>query len=374
MTTRPGAWAQEYWRRSKTKRPCNLVKVIRTDGEAVYFTDHDRAITFEGATYLPNRFVGLSADRRESGMRTGSQEATGIIDGVSVTLPDLLGHRYRGAEVYHVITDWYLPLMVVARHFKIVRSVTFTGSKFIASLEGRAMDLSRPSGGRHGGSFHPRCPLVLGSEFCTVNLDTPTFTQRGIRVATVATPRMVVTTTSAPWLSAFADDWFRNGDMKWRWSLPVVNAQATDSPGPTGLTLAGAGWTTNQFVGMEVRILTGSAGNVTEWSKITANGSDTLVFDELTTTYPVGTWFDIAGFCENKDEVSPVVYYADATRKLTFLFPTTFPIAVGDSGVLTVGCDGLGSTCKSKFNNIINHHGDPESPDAGKVIEPQRIG
>ena len=333
-------------------------------------TDHDRPITFEGATYLPIVFAGMSADRRETAMKSGNQEAYGIIDGTHVVLPDLLGDRYRGAEVAHIVTDWALPLMVIARHRKWIRAVAFTGSTFVATLEGRTQVLSRPAGGRFGGVFTQTCPYKLGGSFCGVDMSASGRTQPGIRVDTITTQRMVVVTRPSTWTGSFDDDFFRDGEIAWRWSVPVEAGQSTDSPGPTGLTDATQSWTTNEFVGMEMRILDGNDGAVVEYSEITANTATTLTFNTLATTYPVGTYFDICGFTDNKDHVSPLVGYRDSDRRLSLLFPTPFDIAVGDSGIVQAGCNGLFTTCKNKFGNQLNFGGDAEAPTAGKVLEP----
>lgn len=369
MTTRPGAWAQNIWRHTWTKRPCNLVKLTRTNGAVLNITDHDRRIYFEGDTYEPVVFVGLSAERREAALRSGNQEAYGIIDGNYVVLPDLLGDRYRGAEVAHVVTDFALPLMVVARHRKWVRSVTFTGSTFVATLEGRTQVLTRPAGGRFGGIFTVTCPYKLGGEFCRKAL-TGDLVQTGIRVDSITKQRMQVVTRDSTWTNTFDDDYFRDGDMVWRWAAPVEASQATDSPGPTGLTDTTQSWTVNEHVGREVRILDGDDGAVVEYARITSNGSDDLQFEAISTAYPVGTYYDICGRCANDGHVSPIAKHEDGTRKLTLLFPTPFPIVVGDSGIVTVGCDGLKTTCKDKFDNLDNFGGDAEAPSAGKVVKP----
>lgn len=368
MTTRPGEWAQATWRKFRTKRPCNLVKITRTNGAVLTFTDHDRPIDFEGATYSPITFAGMSAERREAAMRSGNQEAYGIIDGTYVLLPDLIGDRYRGAEVHHVITDFELPLLVIARHWKRIRAVTWTGSFFTATLEGRTQDLTRPAGGRFGGFFTVTCPYKLGGVYCKKVLSGD-MVHMGIAVDSLVHPRMEFLTETSRWTASFDDDYFRDGEIDWRWSAPVDSGTATSGVTLTTLTDSTQSWTTDEHVGREVRILSGAAGRVVDWSGITANTATTLTFD-ANNTYPSGTHYDIAGYCENLGHVSPIAGYEDSTRGITLLFPTPFPIALGDSGTVKVGCDGLKTTCKNKFDNLDNFGGDPEAPSAGKVVKP----
>lgn len=72
----------------------------------------------------------------------------------------------------------------------------------------------------------------------------------------------------------------------------------------------------------------------------------------------------------NAGHVSPIVEYLDADKQVSFLFPTPKVIQVGDTATVKPGCDGLFSTCKSKFSNQLNHGGDPFAPSASQIIEP----
>lgn len=72
----------------------------------------------------------------------------------------------------------------------------------------------------------------------------------------------------------------------------------------------------------------------------------------------------------NAGTVSPIVSYLHASRRCEFLFPTPKPIEVGDTARATPGCDGLFSTCKSKWSNQLNFGGDPFAPSAQAIIEP----
>lgn len=377
MTTRPGSYAQQMWRRNRCKRPCNLVHIRRTDGGSVYVTDYDRQITFEGATYRPIVFAGMSADRREAALRSGNQEAYGIIDGQHVVLPDLLGDRYRGAEVRHVVTDWHLPILVIARHRKWIRSVTFTGSQFVATLEGRTQVLTRPAGGRFGGTFTVTCPYTFGNEFCKVNLGLAGRTQIGVQVSDVVQQRMIVETDAATYTQSYDDEFFRDGDITWLWSVPEDSGETTSAitgSSTATITDTGQSWTTDEWAGKTARILTpgvGTSGYVREYKLILSNTSDTLTLaGPWSNNWAIGTDYDIVDECENAGTVSPVVRYVNGSRRLDLLIPTPFDIQDGDSGILRAGCDGLFSTCKTKFANQLNFGGDHLAPSAGRVIEP----
>lgn len=452
MTTRCGNWAQDVWHNTRAKRTCSLIRVVRNDGFVLAMTDHDRSITIDGITYVPVSFAGVSAERRDTGMKGSAQELYGIIDGDYVRIPDLLGDRYRGAMVYHTITLWDFPFNWVERQVKRIRSLTFTGSSWAAVTEGVVAQLTHPAGGRFGGVFSPTCTFRLGDPSSCKKVLTGQHIQQGVRVSSIVSQRMVFLTEETTWVTpydpsyyepatsgratalvttttltddtkswaidehagreleilsgaggsvvhhrtissntantltfaalpgtfasgtyydvmAFADDYYRDGDIVWRWSAPVDVGAASAGVTTSLLTDTTKSWSTDEHAGREVRILNAVNGAAEDWATIVSNTATTLTLDALSTTHLAGKRYDICGFCDNLEVVSPIVGYRDADRKLTLLFPTPFPIAVGDSGVVTVGCNGLKTTCRDKFDNLLNWGGDSDSPSAGKIID-----
>lgn len=375
MTTRCGTAAVESLRLTRGKRLASLIEIVRTDGISVHLTDHDRTITFEGNAYVPAVMAGLSAERREASFRPGNQEARGLVDGSRITLTDLRGNRYRGAEVRVVRVEWDRPWIWHARNRKWIRTIVRSGSSWVGTLEGRSQSLQRPTGGRFGGTFATTCPYQLGSASCGVDMSLSAavpFSTAGARVATVVTQRRSVTLVSTTVGGGYGDDYFRYGSMQWIWSAPVLELQTTATSTTTGLTDSTRSWTTDEHVGKWVRFLTATAGGVDDdsFARITANTATTLTFDPIDTTYPSGTYYDICGDADNFGEVSEVVTYVNATRGFEIMLPTPFDIAVGDSGVLYAGCDGLRTTCRDKFSDVLNFGGDPYAPSSGQVIEP----
>lgn len=289
MTTRPGTAALQQLRLTRGKRLCNLVEITRRDDQVLRFTDHDRVLTFEGQEWRPVVFAAMSARRVEAGLKTGDQEAYGIIDGTYVVVPDLVGNRYRGAEVRHVQTDWSRPWLVKGRHRKWIRAVNWTGAQWVATLHGRTQELQRDAGGRFGGVFTPTCPYVLGDQNCKKDISADV--KASVVVDTVVHARMRAQFTTASWSGSYADDYYREGEIE---------------------------WTTGNNVG----------------------------------------------------HVSPINGYAHSTRECAFLLPTPFPIQVGDVGIARPGCDGLKSTCQTKYDNLLNIGSDPEAPSSQEILEP----
>jgi len=289
MTTRPGSAALQMLRLTRGKRIANFVQITPRLGDVLRFTDHDRAVTLDGDTFRPIVLAAMSARRVEGGLKSGNQEAYGIIDGTYVTVPHILGNRYRGAEVLHIQADWSRPWLVFGRHRKWIRAVTWTGSQWSATLESRTQVLQREGGGRFGGTFTTTCPYVLGGTYCGADISADVKT--GVTVQTVNDDRMDIEFDTSTWSGSYADEYYRDGEIEWT----------------------------------------------------------------------VG---------DNVGHISPIVSYGHSDRRCKLLLPTPYPIQVGDEGTARPGCDGLFSSCKTKWANQLNFGGDPYAPSSQELIEP----
>lgn len=382
MTTRPGVSSTDVLRKTRSKHLAHAIKIVRKDGFALRLTDHDRQVAFEGETYSPLMVGSMSAERREAALRSGDQEARGIVDGVVVTIPDLLGNLYRGAEVFDVVFDWKRPWHVPMRNRKFIRNVHWTGSQWVGVLEARTQVLQRPAGGRFGGVFAPQCLYKLGDPAtCKVDISIGVvgpqgfaFSGAGVRVQTIVKQQQIVEFVVATLAGSTPDDFYRDGEFEWKWALAVVTGTNTATTTSTTLTDGTKTWTTNEHAGRDVRILNAAGGFVqgTRWARILSNTATVLTFATQANMsgFSAGTNYDICGASTQVGTISPIVYYVHTPRRVTFLTPTPRPIVVGESGIIRVGCDGLRGTCKDKFNNLINHGGDPFAPSANAIIEP----
>ena len=289
MTTRPEAGALQMQRKHRGRTICTLLEIIRNDGVVLRFTDHDRPLTQGSATFSPLNLAGLSAERREAGLRSGNQEVTGIIDGGTITIPDLLGDRYRGARVRQQLVDWRMPWLVVYAERKTVRQIKWDGTRWVATVETAAAKLQRPAPGTYGGLYNTTCYASLGDDRCKKDISADVVT--GAVVQSVTDSRMVFSITAASWPATYADDYYRDGEIQWT---------------------SGA----------------------------------------------------------NAGAVSPIVQHLHGDpRQLTLLLPTPFDIEPGDEGTLRPGCDGLRTTCISKFDNLDNFRASPFEPGAQSLAE-----
>ena len=217
MTSRPGKMAEDLLRYNRGKQLAHCLRVVAFDGSVLLFTDHDRKLTVERNTYLPIVLGSLSADRREGGLRSGDQEVRGIIDGQTITLPQLKQQKWRGASVFLTIVDWCRPAIIYSRHRRTITRIVFDGSSFVGTLESITQSLRRPTGGRFGGHFGQTCQYELGGVYCKANISSTTITAPAV-VDTVPDSLMTVRFTTgsfAPPAAGQVDDYYRDGSVIW---------------------------------------------------------------------------------------------------------------------------------------------------------------
>lgn len=370
MTTRPGDAALGLWTTGRTKRVTNLVRIMRADQVVQTFTDHDRALTFEGELYVPGQFTAMSSETREAALRTSDQQLNGLIDGDTIAIPDLVGNRYRGARVDHVVTDWSMPWLAIRRNTRWIRAVRWDEFRWVGILEGVQQILERPTGGRFGGVQTRTCPYVLGSTHCGANIATAF--RRGVKVATVSDDRLTFTLEAASFSGTFADDYYRDGEIAWRWA-PSTFAASGVNAGATSLTVSPSpGWTVDEHVGSDILILDAVDGGVTAYATITANTVDTLTYTTLSGAPYTSKDVEICPLSQLTFNVSPIVRHVHATKTIELLYATPFPVTVGMRGNLRPGCDGLFSTCKSKFANQDRFGGAHLAPQPNELLEVAR--
>jgi uncharacterized phage protein (TIGR02218 family) len=208
--------AEDLLRYHRGKHLAHCLRVVAADGSELLFTDHDRQLTVENKTYLPIVLGGVSADRREGGLRSGDQDVRGVIDGTTITLPQLRTQKYRGATVHMLIVDWLRPAVVYSRHKRIITRIVFDGSNFVGTMESVTQKLRRPTGGRFGGYFSQTCQYELGGPFCKKNISAETVTTA--IVGSVVDDYMTVrftTASFAPPAAAQVDDYYRDGSIVW---------------------------------------------------------------------------------------------------------------------------------------------------------------
>ena len=185
---------------------CQCWRLARSDGAVLGFTDHDRAIAFDGVTYEPTTGVDASEAVSQTCLATGGVEISGALSSELLSESDLAGGLYDNAEIAVFLVNWSAPderqLMRSGRLGEVVRE----DSGFRAEVRGLAALLDQPQGRvfRHG------CDADLGDDRCRVDLTSAAFRGEGVVVSATSLRRF-----DASGLEAFAAGWFERGRIEW---------------------------------------------------------------------------------------------------------------------------------------------------------------
>jgi uncharacterized phage protein (TIGR02218 family) len=185
---------------------CRCWRLTRGDGVVMGFTDHDRAIAFDGVTYEPETGLDAGEDTTATGFAVGGLEVVGALSSERLSAEDLSAGLYDGAEVAAFLVNWQAP---EERHLLRVGhlgEVTREDGGFRAEIRGLAALLDQPD----GRVFRPACDADLGDARCGIDLDDPAFRGEGT-VADVLDHRRF----TASGLGGFDPGWFERGRLQW---------------------------------------------------------------------------------------------------------------------------------------------------------------
>ena len=185
---------------------CRCWKVTRADGSVLGFTDHDRALSFDGVDYEPESGLDASEDVSETGFAIGGLEAVGALSSERLTTANLAAGLYDHAEVSVWLVNWTTPAERHLLRLGHLGEVTREDGTFRAEVRGLAAELDQPNGRvfRHG------CDADLGDRRCGVDLDAAAWRGAGTVIAAAGRRRF-----TASGLGDFAGGWFARGRLAW---------------------------------------------------------------------------------------------------------------------------------------------------------------
>lgn len=181
---------------------CRAWAVVRKDGVAFGFTDHDRDLEFGGLRYRADTGLSARALQQSTGLSVDNSEAVGALSGAAVTEADLIAGRFDGARVQAWLVNWAdvedRMLQFTGSFGEIVRS----GGAFRAELRGLTEGLNLPQ----GRNFQTACSAILGDRRCRFDLSQPGYFAESA-VDVVREGRVF----RFSGLAGFADRWFERG-------------------------------------------------------------------------------------------------------------------------------------------------------------------
>lgn len=182
---------------------CTCWAVTRSDGVTLGFTDHDRAIAFDGIDFTPESGLSARALASTTGLSVDNTEAIGVLSADAITEADINAGRYDGAEVKTWLVQWDDPSARKLRFYGTIGEITRESGGFQAELRGLTEALNQPQ----GRSYFKTCSAVLGGARCGVDVTDPAFSAE---IVAGDTDGQIFTLTGLP---TFNDRWFEQGQL-----------------------------------------------------------------------------------------------------------------------------------------------------------------
>jgi len=98
---------------------CHCWCVVRRDGQAFGFTDHDREVIVNGQSYQPQSGFIQTEARETLGMAVDTVDVEGALSSVDIAEDDLAAGLFDGAEVTTLLVNWREP----TQHMTLRRAV-----------------------------------------------------------------------------------------------------------------------------------------------------------------------------------------------------------------------------------------------------------
>ena len=183
---------------------CRAWKVLRRDGVAYGFTDHDRDFTFDGVTFKASTGMSARVLQQTTGLSVDNSEAIGALSDAAIDGADLAAGRFDGAEVRSWLVNWADPAQRIEQFRGNFGEITRSAGAFRAELRGLTDRLNQPQ----GRVFQRSCGAVLGDARCGFDLATPGYRATGAIAGFDPMGRMLF-----QGIAGFADRWFERGRL-----------------------------------------------------------------------------------------------------------------------------------------------------------------
>lgn len=187
------------------ERRARAWRVVRRDGVAFGFTDHDRDLGFDGTQFRAGTGMSARALQQTTGLSVDNTEAAGVLSDEGISEADLAAGRFDGAEVTAWEVDWADPELRRVLFRGTIGEVTQGAGGFQAELRGLTEALNRPQ----GRTIQRQCTAMLGDGACRFNLATAGYFVQAA-AATVEDARLFRWAA----LPGFADRWFERGMLR----------------------------------------------------------------------------------------------------------------------------------------------------------------
>jgi len=181
---------------------CRAWLVLRVDGMALGFTDHDEDLIFDGNVFRASSGLSTTVLEKSSGLAVDNSEVSGALSDASINEEDIMAGRYDGAEVTNYLVNWQDVDARMILFRGTFGEITVVDNMFRVELRG----LSEPLNVRRGRVFHSECNAILGDTDCGVDLSDPRYFAEADIETIPDTVTFVVTD-----VSGYSEGWFSGG-------------------------------------------------------------------------------------------------------------------------------------------------------------------
>ena len=181
-------------------------RISRSDGVALGFTDHDRALTFDGTDFEPESGFAASEIRAGSDLAVDAQDATGVLTSDRITETDILDGRWDNAAVELWRVNWADTSQRVLLRRGAVGQIRRGRMAFVAEVR----SLAHVLGQTVGRTFQAGCDARLGDARCGIDLENAIYKGTGV-VTDLLRDRAFM----ASGLAGFDAGWFTSGTLTW---------------------------------------------------------------------------------------------------------------------------------------------------------------
>lgn len=185
---------------------CHCWKLIRRDGLAMGFTDHDRDLAFADVVFRAGTGLEAADVTAERGFAIGGGEVSGVLAAASLSEDDLASGFYDDAHLEMWLVNWADVGERLLLEVGSTGEVRRTEHAFAAEIRG----LMHRYGEEKGRVYRTSCLADVGDARCGVDLADPAFSVE-VEVS-ITDGRLGFGATD---IAGHADDWFTAGQLRW---------------------------------------------------------------------------------------------------------------------------------------------------------------
>lgn len=185
-------------------------RIVRRDGAAFGFTDHDRPLVVDGLTCAPATGLAAGAIEKGLGLSVDSASIAGALSADAIDDADLAAGLWDGARVDIYKVDWTAPALKVHLFAGRLGEARRGVRAFEIELRGLQAPLQEP----RGRVYSRFCDADLGDARCGVNLEGGAAPGE---IVEILNPRAF----RASGFAAYPDGWFTRGRVMFEGARPV---------------------------------------------------------------------------------------------------------------------------------------------------------